>query len=32
MRHVACTMLEYTEGVEMAMVPTSWGGYKKDIQ
>lgn len=32
MCHVACTMLEYPEGVEMAMVPTSRGGYKNDIQ
>lgn len=32
MWHVACAMLEYPEGVEMAVVPTSWGGYKNDIQ
>lgn len=32
MCHVACTMLEYPEGVEMAMVPISRGGYKKDTQ
>lgn len=31
MCHVACARLEYPEGVEMAMVPTSRGGYKNDI-
>lgn len=32
MCHVACATLEYPEGVEIAVVPTSPGSYKNDFR